>query len=123
MTREELETLKSVYLRDIKPESNNEHQPSIYDAIEAAVALISRLPTFADGAPMVTPCDVWIVPGEWKWLDEMDGGEQPEMVTIWNFRHGSDGGHYCLSFDNSSDMNFGFGQVYQTEQAARESIK
>ena len=115
MTKQELETLRGATQLFWQ-------EGAMAKSIRAAVALIARLPTFADGAPMVTPCDAWIVPARWSWLSEMDGGEQPEMVTIWNFRHGNDGGHYCLSFEDSSDLDFGFGPVYQTEQAARESM-
>jgi hypothetical protein len=122
MTREELETLKEIRQDGISP---HEKFPEIIrkcSAIRAAIALIARLPTFADGAPMVTPCDVWIVPAKWSWMSDVEGGREPEQVKIWNYNADRHGGHYCLSFDNSSDMNFGFGQVYQTKQAAREAM-
>jgi hypothetical protein len=112
MTREELETLKCIQFYD--------------KSVAAAVALISRLPTFADGAPMVTPCDVWIVPGNWSWMSDVEGGREPEQVKIWNYNADRHGGHYCLTFaecGTADDRDFGFGPVYQTEQAARESIK
>lgn len=119
MTRDELETLKSIRLPETST-LNADEATREGEAIRAAVALISRLPTFADGAPMVTPCEAWIVAGDWPGMCRT-GSLHIIKVRILNSDTLGDRPCHRVYVDGFS--GFGFGPVYQTEQAAREASK
>jgi hypothetical protein len=128
MTSYEVETLRVEIAVNTLQGFSPRHQ-ELMNAITAALALISRLPTFADGAPMVTPCDAWIVPGEWTWTvtdDEWTREKLAIYTRIVGCHTTKTNRRYVISMlDGNGDeySYFGIGPVYQTEQAARESIK